>query len=116
MGKLAKLPPRIGTLGRGLSALPDDQGKGRWDGNGSRHQRGYGTAWDKLRLRILKRDCYLCQECKRQGRLTPLKVRPRDHAVDHIVPKAHGGTDDEANLESLCASCHSAKTAREWMG
>ncbi|MDM7498745.1 HNH endonuclease, partial [Escherichia coli] len=33
--------------------------------------------------------------------------------VDHIIPKAHGGTDDDSNLESLCLECHRAKTARE---
>jgi 5-methylcytosine-specific restriction protein A len=33
--------------------------------------------------------------------------------VDHIKPKAHGGTDDDDNLESLCAACHRAKTATE---
>lgn len=27
-----------------------------------------------------ERDCYLCQECKRQGVLTPAKT------VDHIIP------------------------------
>ena len=24
--------------------------------------------------------------------------------VDHIVPKVHGGSDEPANLQSLCAS------------
>ncbi|HCL5939948.1 TPA: HNH endonuclease [Citrobacter freundii] len=33
--------------------------------------------------------------------------------VDHIKPKAHGGTDDLSNLESICSGCHKAKTARE---
>lgn len=79
----------------------------------SRHERGYDAAWVSATKRILKRDNYLCQECMRQGRLTPLKVRPRDHAVDHITPKARGGTDDDDNLQSLCADCHSDKTATE---
>ncbi len=85
----------------------------KWDGKGSRHSRGYGSSWDRIRLTILKRDNYLCQECIRQGKLTPLCVRPRDHAVDHITPKARGGTDDPDNLQSLCAACHEAKTARD---
>ncbi|EFO1861873.1 hypothetical protein DUZ28_23195 [Escherichia coli] len=33
--------------------------------------------------------------------------------VDHIIPKAHGGTDADSNLQSLCWPCHKAKTARE---
>ena len=86
----------------------------RWADKASRHERGYNSAWDRIRLQALKRDCYLCQECMRQGRLTPLAVKPRDHAVDHIVPKVRGGTDDLTNLESLCADpCHAAKTARD---
>lgn len=84
-----------------------------WSGHGSRHERGYGSHWTKLRLCILGRDMYLCQACKRDGRLTPLGIRPNDHAVDHIIPKAKGGADDESNLESLCSDCHNAKSATE---
>ena len=85
-----------------------------WQGKrGTRHERGYGAKWDKLRLQILKRDSYLCQECLRNGRLSPLAVKPSDHAVDHIKPKAQGGTDNPDNLESLCTACHDAKTALE---
>lgn len=84
-----------------------------WVGKGSRHDRGYGAQWDNLRKQVLKRDNYLCQECQREGRLTPLGVRPRDHAVDHIEAKAKGGTDAMTNLQSLCAPCHDRKTARD---
>ncbi|RCA23615.1 HNH endonuclease [Enterobacter hormaechei] len=73
----------------------------------SRHQRGYGSKWDRLRLIVLDRDKHLCQECLRNGRYTPAET------VDHIKPKAHGGTDDLSNLESICRGCHKAKTARE---
>lgn len=84
-----------------------------WADKGSRHARGYGSRWDKLRRQILARDSYLCQACLRQGRITALCVRPRDHAVDHIIPKAQGGTDDERNLQSLCEPCHAAKSDRD---
>jgi len=88
--------------------------KPAWQGNqGSRHARGYGRDWDKRRIRILQRDYYLCQQCKREGRVTPLGVKPRDHAVDHIKPKAKGGDDSDTNLQSLCAPCHDAKSLRE---
>jgi len=73
----------------------------------SRHQRGYGSKWDILRAQILKRDKYICQQCLRDGRPAPATT------VDHIKPKAHGGTDDESNLESLCWPCHKRKTAKE---
>lgn len=38
----------------------------------TRHQRGYGTAWDRRRIRILKRDGGLCCEHRRQGWLSRL--------------------------------------------
>lgn len=74
---------------------------------GSRHERGYGTKWDRLRASILARDCGLCQACQRAGFVTAATH------VDHITPKAQGGTDDPGNLEALCAPCHRRKTAGE---
>ena len=83
-------------------------------GNASRHDRGYGSEWTKLREEVLRRDKYLCQQCLRDGRVTPLGVKPYDHAVDHILPKAKGGTDDLDNLQSLCQElCHRAKSLAE---
>lgn len=80
---------------------------------GSRHERGYGSDWDKRRKRILERDCGLCQECLRHGRVTAVGGKPYSAYVDHIVPKAEGGTDEYGNLETLCRSCHTAKTDKE---
>lgn len=71
--------------------------------NLSRHARGYGTAWDKLRAQILKRDQYLCQSCKKLGRIKSA------NQVDHVIPKDKGGTDEPSNLQSLCKPCHDAK-------
>lgn len=70
----------------------------------SRHERGYGTAWDKLRKLILARDKHLCQPCLRKGRIHSA------NQVDHIVPKAKGGTDDPDNLQAICKPCHVEKT------
>ena len=33
--------------------------------------------------------------------------------VDHVLPKAKGGTDDLKNLQSICSACHRAKTLRD---
>lgn len=33
--------------------------------------------------------------------------------VDHIVPREQGGSDQWSNLQALCHSCHSKKTATE---
>jgi 5-methylcytosine-specific restriction protein A len=75
---------------------------------GNRHARGYGADWVKLRQEIIQRDKNLCQICLKSGRHT------NAHAVDHIKPKAHGGTDDPSNLRCVCQACHAAKTAVEW--
>ena len=73
----------------------------------SASKRGYDWAWQQLRKRILLRDSGLCQLCLALDKITAA----RD--VDHIVPKEEGGTDDDENLQSLCRSCHKAKTAQE---
>lgn len=81
----------------------------QWDKGGkTRHEQGYGSRWDKLRVQILQRDKYLCQACLRKGRLTATNLQ-----VDHIKPKAKGGTDDPANLEVLCRPCHEQKSRRD---
>jgi len=33
--------------------------------------------------------------------------------VDHKVPRFLGGDDSDGNLQSLCATCHKAKTNSE---
>lgn len=76
------------------------------DGRGSSAARGYGRRWRKLRESVLRRRP-LCEDCLARG----LTVAAED--LDHVVARAKGGTDDEANLRPLCHACHSAKTVRE---
>lgn len=66
-----------------------------------------GHQWQKVRERIMARDCGLCQECKRNGRITHGKE------IDHIIPIDKNGTDDDDNLQLLCHACHVAKTNRD---
>lgn len=58
-----------------------------------------------LRASALRRDGYICQECK--------VAIATD--VDHRIP--HNGSmelfTDLDNLQSLCKSCHSSKTMRD---
>lgn len=95
------LGTRIPTLGATPSGWKPDQVRG------NRHQRGYGTAWEKLREDIMRRDHGMCQPCLRSGHTTIATQ------VDHIVQKADGGTDDPANLQAICEPCHREKTSRE---
>lgn len=78
-----------------------------WQHDRTTTQRGYGHRWQKLRDAIMRRDGYLCQVCLAGG-----KYRPADE-VDHVIPKAQGGSDDPCNLRAICAPCHRIKSAKE---
>ena len=73
----------------------------------SRHERGYGAQWDKIRIEVLKRDYGLCQPCMKVGRIHLAQE------VDHIISKAEGGTDDMDNLQAIATECHRVKTAAD---
>lgn len=67
-------------------------------------RRGYGWKWAKLRRSFLTRHP-LCVDCTRRDIVEPATE------VDHIRPLRDGGTNDWSNLQPLCKSCHSRKTA-----
>jgi 5-methylcytosine-specific restriction endonuclease McrA len=54
--------------------------------------------WKDQRLRVLKRDSYICAYCS--GEATQ---------VDHVIPRANGGGHDLDNLVACCAPCNSRK-------
>lgn len=60
-----------------------------------------GTKWQRTRARVLARDNHTCGYCGQEA-----------STVDHVIAKANGGTDDESNLISCCATCNSSKGAR----
>lgn len=96
--RLTTLKPRIATLDtrrvRTLDATP----------GATPRQRGRKGMTRRARWLSLHP---LCAHCEQANRVTLAEE------VDHIVPLIEGGADDEANLQSLCVSCHKAKTARE---
>ena len=47
-------------------------------------------------------NCNLCRE----------HFALRNMTIDHIIPRAHGGPDDDANLQLLCGACNSLKGTR----
>jgi 5-methylcytosine-specific restriction protein A len=69
-------------------------------------QRGYDRKWSRFRLSFLAANP-LCVKCKQAGFTVPATQ------VDHIVP--HRGDMRlfwrTSNLQPLCHSCHSKKTA-----
>ena len=60
------------------------------------------TKWKTKRINILKRDEYLCQECKRYGKTTGATT------VHHVKPLEFNYELrlDNNNLISLCSKCH----------
>jgi 5-methylcytosine-specific restriction endonuclease McrA len=65
--------------------------------------------WQRTRERILVRDMGLCQcdECKASG--APLLA----NEVDHKIPRAKGGTDEDSNLQAMNHEHHKRKTIEE---
>jgi len=81
----------------------------RYDRNPAAKKR-YGRCWSRIRARYAAAHP-LCEECLRHGVYTPTEQ------VHHILPLSEGGTHDESNLMSLCASCHAkihAKRGDRW--
>ena len=58
--------------------------------------------WQRKRAAILRRDKYLCQECKRYGRMRDAKTV---HHIKHLEDAPELAFED-SNLISLCYSCH----------
>lgn len=61
--------------------------------------------WKVLRLEILERDGFKCRSCG----------SPRRLEVDHVKPVRNAPhlSFDKANLQTLCAACHTRKTRIE---
>lgn len=54
--------------------------------------------WQLIRLQVLARDNWTCQYC---GDVAS--------AVDHIIARSRGGTNDMRNLVAVCKPCNSRK-------
>lgn len=57
----------------------------------------------RTRFEVFKRDEFTCRYC---GKKSPEVVLE----VDHIVPVARGGSDDEMNLATSCWACNRGKS------
>ena len=62
-----------------------------------------GTKNKRRRLKIFRRDGNKCLKCGTTNNLT----------LDHIKPKAHGGTSRKSNLQTLCFKCNNKKADTE---
>ena len=67
-----------------------------------RRTRPSRLTWRTIRHTVLQRDNHTCQ-LQLPGCTTIAT------AVDHIHPRARGGTDDLANLRATCTHCNSKR-------
>ena len=73
----------------------------------SASRRGYGRRWRRLRLVVLRERVWCADPFGHHA----ADGRPAfAEQVDHIVPRAAGGSDDASNLQCLCTTCHARKT------
>ena len=60
------------------------------------------TRWKRKQKKILKRDEYMCQWCKRYGKKTEATTVHHIKHVDEYPELAY----TDSNLISLCSACH----------
>lgn len=56
----------------------------------------------RSRWRVYRRDGFRCVYCQK-------RVKPDQLTLDHVIPKARGGSNKIRNLVTACADCNSAK-------
>lgn len=61
-------------------------------------------------LHLILRDGPQCVWCGKDVAADP------EATVDHVIPKAHGGSSGKANLVLACKSCNSARRSRRVLG
>lgn len=68
----------------------------------------YWSVSPKKRQDVKERDGFACVACGSEESLS----------IDHVLPRALGGSDDMSNLQTLCRWCNTSKgtkTMDEWM-
>jgi len=70
-----------------------------WRGGGSKEYQDHraGREWEKLRIKIYKRDNYTCQICG---------IKNAKFHAHHIIPWRISHDDSLGNLVTLCPKCH----------
>jgi 5-methylcytosine-specific restriction enzyme A len=68
-----------------------------------------GSAHQRIRDRIMSRDCGICccATCQRTGALSLA------HEVEHRIPLWAGGQEDDSNRYAIARDCHKVKTRCE---
>lgn len=61
----------------------------------------------RARFEVLTRDGFRCNSCGRHAKRDGVVLH-----VDHVHAVSKGGTNDDANLQTLCEDCNLGKAAR----
>ncbi len=85
-----------------LAAYLDARGDGIWGHRGLSD----GYVPGSTRYEVLKRAGYRCELCGAHEGQAALHI-------DHIVPRARGGSDDLSNFQALCVTCNTNKRDRD---
>lgn len=73
-------------------------------------QSSKGAAWNRLRLKVLERDGWVCGYCGVHLVQTP--GQKNSATAEHILAKANGGEDRLDNLMACCLQCNGRKADR----
>lgn len=69
-----------------------------------------GEHWRRKRLRIFLRDDWRCFWCSESVDMNAtMQDSPRSATVDHIIPIARGGGNEDVNLVTSCNACNHAR-------
>lgn len=78
--------------------------------------RGQGSKWlhPTTRRRIYERDGWCCVWCSKEvaRALFPSGDLTRQASIDHVVPRARGGTNKHTNLITCCSTCNANRGDR----
>lgn len=77
-----------------------------WQPSGTRQERGYGVAHQRLRRQVLAEEPH-CRICLATGKITRASV------LDHVVPLCLGGPTIRSNVQPACEPCSASKSGRE---
>ena len=92
----------IGECSARLASYIEERGSAPWQ----HRKKSMGYVPGSLRYDVLRRASGRCEACG-------VSAAERALEVDHIVPRAKGGSDDRSNLQALCYRCNAQKRDRD---
>lgn len=96
--KLQTLKPRLSSTSTSrIAVLPANAHATKMPG---------GRRWMETRQRVALAHGYRCVACG-------LTWRSHIDQIDHEIPRAEGGSNEDFNLRPMCKPCHEAKTKRD---